>query len=501
MFFTTGLSGTIGPCGCTSEPLGGLERLAAVVGPPSSERALLDAGQLLLPEGSIEELTRPQHLEKARLIARVYRKLGVVAVNLAPPDWREGAGLLTSLQAEGAVPFVSANLRPRGEDGPMVARSFFRTVGGIRFGITGVSVPEEAELASDDVVPLEIGPALAAEVDALRDGGAEVVVVLAHLPEVEAESLAGIAGVDVILRAPGSPIEGTPAQPRTIGRVVLAEAGSEGQYVGRLRVRLRASRGTEPIAYFEGPSVARAERGRLLRRAQAFEAEAARRADQPELAAARRSMADKLRSRAEAIDLDPPPPRGPHLSVELIPIRQSLEPAEDVRRMVAVYDRHLRELNASRVDRSACETDSDDAPRFVGNAACEGCHEPAFAVWRASKHARAWETLEAADKHYDFTCVGCHTVGFRAPGGFCSLAETEAEPFRDVGCESCHGPGSAHLSAQDAASIDLGAEPATCTASCHVPAHSDTFEYARYRAKVLGPGHGFPVEPVAGGGP
>lgn len=488
IFFTTGLSGTVEPCGCTSEPLGGLGRLAAVVGPPSSARALLDAGQLLLPDEPIEAMTRPQHLEKAALLARVYRKLGVAGVNLSPPDLAEGAELLVELQKEGAVPFVSANLRPRVGGGPMVARSFLRKVGGIRIGVTGVAVPEDAARVSDGVVALEIGPALAAEVGALRDDGAELVVVLAHLPAAEAEALAEIEGIDVVLRAPGSAIEHTPAEAYRSGGALIAEAGRQGQYVGKLTLHLDGKRGEGPLAWYDGGASARAEQERLQRRAEAMEAEAERMADRPEVATARRRMAAKLRTRAEGLGTSAEPPRGSYLEMKLIALGQERPSDSEVGRMLTAYDQRLRELNAERVDEGACEA-PEDAPRFVGNEACGACHEAAMEVWKTTKHALAWETLEAKEKHYDFTCVGCHTVGFRAPGGFCSLAD--AAPFEDVGCESCHGPGSLHLARQDPSSIRRGDDEAVCK-QCHVVEHSDQFDFATYRPRIMGPGHGAP---------
>ena len=118
---------------------------------------------------------------------------------------------------------------------------------------------------------------------------------------------------------------------------------------------------------------------------------------------------------------------------------------------------------------------------------CAECHEEAFAFWKKTKHAEAWETLEKDGKHVDLTCVGCHVVGFQMPGGFCRLADVAG--FEDVGCENCHGPGSTHVSSEDPDDIVLEAPASTCEQSCHVPEHSDGFEYRKYLEQVTGPGH------------
>ena len=71
------------------------------------------------------------------------------------------------------------------------------------------------------------------------------------------------------------------------------------------------------------------------------------------------------------------------------------------------------------------------------------------------------------------------------------------EGLRDVQCETCHGPGSAHIAARGAAArratIRLDAPADLCASQCHTPEHSDHFDYASYRPRILGPGHGRPL--------
>lgn len=101
-----------------------------------------------------------------------------------------------------------------------------------------------------------------------------------------------------------------------------------------------------------------------------------------------------------------------------------------------------------------------DAPRHVGVGACAPCHRgPSmghqFSRWRLSAHARSYAALatpaalaiareagvegEPAQSPH---CLPCHTTGpSEGTGGF-------AETFSvadGVGCEACHGPGSAYM--------------------------------------------------------
>jgi hypothetical protein len=91
-------------------------------------------------------------------------------------------------------------------------------------------------------------------------------------------------------------------------------------------------------------------------------------------------------------------------------------------------------------------------PKYVGSGRCQSCHGPAYDVWKKSKHAHAYQTLVAdarpsSAKHpslrqFDGECVVCHVTGFGYKYGF--KDETTTPKLENVGCESCHGPGSAH---------------------------------------------------------
>jgi hypothetical protein len=86
-------------------------------------------------------------------------------------------------------------------------------------------------------------------------------------------------------------------------------------------------------------------------------------------------------------------------------------------------------------------------PEYVGTAICAGCHKDEYQVWKNSAHSHAYESLVKAThpslRQYDGECVVCHVVGFKYKTGFTDEVKTAF--LKDVGCESCHGPGSAHV--------------------------------------------------------
>jgi hypothetical protein len=86
-------------------------------------------------------------------------------------------------------------------------------------------------------------------------------------------------------------------------------------------------------------------------------------------------------------------------------------------------------------------------PVYVGSDKCKKCHESAYEVWQKTPHSHAYQTLVDARRpslrQYDAECVVCHVTGFGYVSGFTDAERTPK--LKDVGCESCHGPGSAHV--------------------------------------------------------
>lgn len=488
LFFTTGTLGYIEPCGCTSKPLGGLQRLASVVRGSDRPSALIDAGSLLFPD-KVDSVTHDQHVLKSRILARAYRKLGAVAINLGPSDLAVGRAFLAELQREGAVPFISANVRPVGEGGPTVAQSFLREIGGIKIGLTGVATPEDFP-GTGGITAIEYAPVLRAEVMSLSKRGAELVIVLAHVSDAGARDIArAVPGIDIVIRSPGTAITAEPAGPTQVGDVWVVEAGSQGQRVGRLRIELGTSAPRRPVAFDDGGYALRKRHALVERKISALERQIeAWRGDDTRAQAidARKEQIARLRADLGK-QTSPVATEGPHIRFDLIDLTEQVSADRDMQGVLEAYYTQLKAMNMDKGDVTRCKPTSTEAPTYVGTAECVECHEEAHDFWKKTKHAVAWKTLEDQDKHFDLTCIGCHTIGYEKPGGFCKLSDVGV--LKDVGCENCHGPGSTHVEDSDPDSIRLSVTESTCAGECHVPEHSDTFEFQKYLREITGEGH------------
>src|SRR5512134_3106058 len=95
----------------------------------------------------------------------------------------------------------------------------------------------------------------------------------------------------------------------------------------------------------------------------------------------------------------------------------------------------------------------DAAAGFLGYYApgeqqttCGNCHAGGQAAWVQTAHANAWEDLQASGSAQDF-CTGCHTVSElgNAVDSLAGYNRVADSAYYDVQCESCHGPGLAHV--------------------------------------------------------
>jgi predicted CXXCH cytochrome family protein len=78
---------------------------------------------------------------------------------------------------------------------------------------------------------------------------------------------------------------------------------------------------------------------------------------------------------------------------------------------------------------------------------CGNCHADFQGGWSATKHAQAYNTLNANSGKQD-SCFGCHTVNGRgnaAVGNPVGWDGVKDAVYHDVQCESCHGAGLQHV--------------------------------------------------------
>ena len=501
VFALAELRGQIEPCGCTTEPLGDLARTAQLVAEARGRGpvVVLDAGSLLYARTTVDPEARPQEDLKADLLAAVYKdELEVAAVGLGPTDLATGAEhvrlprQVVNLPASAGVALAPPAVIPVGND---------------RLGVFGVIDPELVPTlgASDPIA------AATAAVAKLRADGATRVIALATMSRKTAGALIrAVDGLDVVVLAAGTEApepKDVRATADLIGSTLLVVPANRGQIVARLELTLRPGGGVLVDAI--GPAAAEARRAELATRIETLDGELARYATDPTadaaFVAARKRERDELAQTRDVLASEPRrvPAAGSYFELAQVRIGKALACDGAI---VKAKQEYTRAAGAANVAAAAKAPPPPPVPAgtatYVGTEECANCHEEAATFWKTTRHAKAWETLVEVDKQFDYDCTSCHVTGWGRPGG-ATMAINES--LRDVQCETCHGPGSLHVDAEDDAAarrtITLAPADDLCAGQCHTPEHSDTFDRTAYLRDVLGAGHGEAARAKLGDGP
>jgi hypothetical protein len=522
LVYSSNVDGEYEHCGCPVHPLGGLGRRAAEVDKIRAESdgvISVDAGDLFLPAdvgspGGGPPGGRPpaaSELERrARLLAAAYARLGVTAFTPGERDLALGVPLLRRVLADAKVPTISANLvDARGS--LLFAADRVVDVAGVKVGIFGVTAasPPDPAWRAWGVEARDPIAAARAEVASLRARGAHVIVALVHVggtPD-SRRLLAAVPGIDwAVLGHSGRNLE----TPERVGGALILEAMSLGRNLGRLDLHVVSGDGSGPFA----DRGARAQLQTILVDHEHQIADYQQRLPttqnqatlhtyyEQRVAELRRAVARETRE----IEAMPPRVTGNWFDNCIIPLDTGVPDQPGVGALVAAYNLESDRLAAAGKPVGIAQMVPGGPPppahvgppgdaqpptsTYAGTAVCARCHQPALTFWRATKHARAVGTLEAARRGKSPACIGCHVTGYFQPGGTEDITVATTR-LRDVGCESCHGPGSAHVAAPNAQGKIARQVSASVCLGCHTPDQTnDGFDYTAFLGAIVGPGHG-----------
>lgn len=169
------------------------------------------------------------------------------------------------------------------------------------------------------------------------------------------------------------------------------------------------------------------------------------------------------------------PSAKPALSLEDIPVAEDLPEDEALARL---YRQYQELVGQSRLLEKYPRIPLPDDLQYVGSASCEHCHSYEYEKWSEKAHADAFATLIEVGSDRDPECVICHVIGMDRDSGF--VTEEQTPHLKDVGCENCHGPGSAHIASGGQSPTS---EPKMTCLDCHTPEHSSG--YAGHEAEFL----------------
>jgi 2',3'-cyclic-nucleotide 2'-phosphodiesterase (5'-nucleotidase family) len=493
----TDLSGYLEPCGCQSRPLGGIDKAAAVLAALKADNVPLlfvSAGDLLFgerPEGASNDRdAAAQETWKAEALVDILSRLGLAAAAPGARDLSYGPETLKRLQGLAKFPWLPAG--PADGTAPERTAGWLGSLGGAKVGVVGVSLfaAPAAELPAERLKALQLE--VQAEIDRLRNQGAQLVVALISSDQRTGRRLsAGLRRLDFAVQ--GGVDDAAAPAPSRAGDTVLLRAGRQGQGLLVVDLYLEGAGAFADLSDWTRREQNAARKTRvddLAQRVAAWERDTT--VDQAGLREQRAKLA-QLRTelaRAEA----PQNASGNAFRAKLEALGPERRGDGPIAKLVDAYDARVNEHNRVAFAGVSALPVPPGAARYLGSAACKSCHAPAYAWWTRHPHGNAYTTLETLHKQFNLSCVGCHVTGYGKPGG---AAVVKNAGLTHVGCESCHGPGSKHAAQPGAttqALITKSPSEAACK-QCHTPEHSDLFEYASYIARLRVPGHGLPPAP------
>jgi len=496
VFAVAELRGQIGPCGCTTDPLGDISRTAQLVARARAAGPVLfvDAGSLLYSQAPIPAALDAQEELKATLLAETYQKtLLADAVGVGPADLPKGLDHLR-------IPRVVSNASEIPAAPPRLIE-----VGGAKVGVFGV-------LAEGSVTGVKLGDPVAAGKQAtaqLRGQGARVIIglVQADSRKEAVRLVRDIGGIDLAIAGLGlaAPEPGqVDIEAQRVGDGWLIVPVNRGQIVARIDVTLR---GPGALIDAVGPGAAAAKLAQLDARLAGLDADLAAfatdKSADPAFVAQKKQERGQLAADRDRLKAHPlvVPPRASYFTLDQIRINKLLACDTAVQDAVSQYYRATGEANMKAAAKLPVAPPAKGQPGYTGTESCSDCHAEAVELWTKTVHAKAWQTLEERGQQFDLDCIGCHVTGWGKPGGS-NLGHNDK--LRDVQCETCHGPSSIHVAkgglekpfaTRRAPANDL------CASQCHTKEHSDTFQLEPYLRDVLGPGHGAARRKQLGDGP
>jgi sulfur-oxidizing protein SoxB len=221
-------------------PMGGADRMATIIKAIRAERP----GRCLLLDGGDTWQGAWTNLQtKAADMVAVQKALGVDAM-VGHWEFTYGADRVTELARGLGFPFLAGNIQDREWNEDVFPTHAMFDRGGVKIAVIGQAFPYTPIANPRWMFPdWEFGikeEKIAARVQAARDEGAALVVLLSHNGfEVDRKLAARVPGIDVILT--GHTHDALP-RPVQIGRTLLIATGASGKFISRLDLDVQGGR-------------------------------------------------------------------------------------------------------------------------------------------------------------------------------------------------------------------------------------------------------------------
>jgi len=380
--------------------------------------------RLLIDLGDfVPGLGKPAEI-KLGLYTTALPAMGYDVVGVGELDVRTIKDTRKSPFEQAKIPQICANLVYEDTKKPLLKKPYFikKMPSGLRVAVIGImgNMTMNPQLAKQNgIIVLPPGETVRKTIDSLK-GKADLFVVLAHSGYEEAKKLAAdVPGIDIVLSSHPSTVN---TDFERVGNTILMHCKGNSKYVGKLVLNIDSEGKIASAVGTEDLLDAKMEKDAKMQ---------------------------KLIDDAEAAVQEFYNSSNPHVGGPPAP---GMPPSQS------------------------------EPGAFVGAQRCIGCHLSIHQTWQKTKHAQAFDDMKKKDPNATMNpnCLSCHTTGYMMNGGY--TTETATPYLRDVGCESCHGPGVRHL--RTPSDKGYGATTELTCRKCHDGTNSPKFDYAKYLDKI-----------------
>ncbi len=232
--YTNNTNGIIENCGCSGNPLGGLDKRQTIFKKLISENPnilFLDAGDILSSIG---------FAEKDRFVVKAYKLMPYDAIGIGDQEFSNGIEFFEKeIKKRFAKKIISANLK-YSHLGRNIAQGYIvKEIAGVKIGITSVVLEDPFLLMPQEKVGAvkveDYKSSLRKVLNELKDK-VDIIILLFHLGYIRDTGLASeFPEIDIIT---GSHSQTLISEPEKYGKTVITQAGKNGEHVGCLEIEL-----------------------------------------------------------------------------------------------------------------------------------------------------------------------------------------------------------------------------------------------------------------------
>ncbi len=458
--------------------MGGLSKKAKQFELAAAESKLphiiLDGGALLFKKLRLTHGQEQDEMLTAQAIVKTYNLMGYQAVGISKYDLAAGLDFLRQISRESKFSWLSANLVSSKDHHPLFRSKILLSIDNLKIGVTALTGPAAGKLLTtkDQALLLPWQDSLPAVIKDLKSRS-DIIILLSSLPPPANKEIARrYKNVNILIQAAQT---GTNIYPQPLANTLICQTTKQGKYIGIMDINWQKSQkwGIDKAGLLRRDVNALDRLNWRLAKYNEPEKELKNRPAKLQIWRHLTGRINRLQAEINRLKTDieaggiknQPSTFKNHFTA----MTTDLPDDRQISLIVGNLNREINRLGKIKAGEIKAVKNN-----YIGWQRCGKCNRAEVKSWQRTKHARAYETLVEKNRQYNLDCLFCHVTGIDRQHK--STALSVSTELREVGCESCHGPGRAHAANPQKNKLISHPPGKTCL-SCHTRDHDPDFKY------------------------